>query len=438
MGAVIAEMVPCYAPLLENYDYKICMGGRGAGRSVNAMIAIAKNCSEAAIRVIMFREFQASIADSCKAELENVITGMGLAHEWLFLKYCLLHKVTKSVVLFKGMARNPAGIKSTSKIDIACIEECETVSAESLNMLLPTVREDGAELWALGNPKDRTSAIAQMFLENPPPPNTVIIRSTYLDNPFCSKRFIAQAETMRQNDYAMYRHVFLGEYLDKGSCKMIPMVVMDDGTTQVGASDVCIVGVDIAREGDDKTVICVRKGKKIVSLESYSDMDLPKLTAELVRVNRLFNPHRINIDSTGHGSWCPDGLRAMGIKAYAYNFSESADKDKEYGNKRTEMYAKAAEYFGMGGTIPATATRLREDLEASYFTLDNKNRRAMISKKEIKKDIGRSPDDGDAFCLCMVNPQGIFAAPRPEIDAQRQSVLARDLMNAGSYGGKYI
>ena len=437
-GSMELTVLPCYQPFYEDWRYKVALGGRSAGRSVAAAQAIVYFCSQAKMRVLYLREFQNSIEESCKAQVEAIIEDLGLAHEWKFTIKQTTHRRTGSVIMYEGLARNYTKIKSKTDIDIAAIEECETVSRDSLDILIPTIRRQGSELWFMGNPKDRTSAVAQLFIENGTPANCVVMRSTYLDNPFNSAELIAEANHLMATDYKLYRHIYLGEYLDKGSLRMVPYVVEEDATTVPAASDAVVIGCDIAREGDDKTALCVRKGKKILLLESHSDMDLPKLVAELTDLIRRYKPARINIDSTGHGAWAKDGLQSMGVTVSEVNFSSKAAKEDKYTNKRTELYGLARDYFEGGGTIPKGQTQLVEELESTWYNLDNKNRFALESKADIKKRIGRSPDKADSLCLSLWNPQGgIFAkavAATTTMDSRR---FTNDLLNAGSYGGKW-
>jgi phage terminase large subunit len=339
--------------------------------------------------------------------------------------------------MYQGLARNYTKIKSTTDIDIAVIEECETVSRESLDVLIPTIRKPGSEIWAMGNPRSRTSAVAQMFIENGTPANCVIMRSTYLDNPFNSNELINEANHLMATDYPRYRHVYLGEYLETTSLKIVPVVAIEDETTMCSASDAVVVGVDIARSGGDLTTIYVRKGKKIIEFSEHSDVEIGKLTALLTDVIHRHKPMRINVDATGTGQWVADALKVSGVTVCPVNFSERANRDERYTNKRTELYGLVAEWFAGGGAIPRN-TRLIEELDATWYHYDTKNRIALDSKDDIKKQIGRSPDHGDGLALSMYNPAGgIFAKDTKQTTELMTRKFTLDMLNAGSYSGKW-
>jgi hypothetical protein len=162
-------------------------------------------------------------------------------------------------------------------------------------------------------------------------------------------------------------------------------------------------------------------------------MTLDSLVMEIQAVIRDHKPQRINVDSTGHGAWVPDALMAYDIKVTPVCFSEDAWHPSKFGNKRTEIYALANEYFEAGGVIPYDANDLEKELTASYYTLDSKDRPRLIPKIEIKKKIGRSPDNSDAFCLSLVTyPMGMFEK-QSEISANYDAELVRTIGNSAKW-----
>jgi hypothetical protein len=97
----------------------------------------------------------------------------------------------------------------------------------------------------------------------------------------------------------------------------------------------------------------------------------------------------------------------------------------------------AREYFENGGTIPRGALKLQAELEYTPYTLDNKNRISTLPKLEIKRYLKRSPDYADAFCLSLMGDNGnIFGRSTQERQISNE-IMKRNILNAGSYGGKY-
>lgn len=416
--------------LFEAFRYKVCFSGRGSAKSTHIALALLWYASRTKMKILCLREHLNSIQESSKAQLEQIIEQTGTSGAWTITNTEIVHNKTGSRFLFKGMATNYTSIKSIPDVDIAWIEECETISKESLDILIPTIRKEGSQIWFSGNPKDRMEAVAQMFIENPPPEGTVIISNDYRDNPYISSTLLAEATHMKEANPELYNHIWLGNYLDVSNLILVKNAKRSN-TPQLG-SDKCVIGVDIARDGGDRTVICVRKGKQIAELLIYSSMELTLLTHTLQSLIHKHKPEQINVDSTGHGAWLPDALKSQNIIVKSIGFSESATKEDRYANRRSELYGLASDYFGKGGCIRVNDIELERELSASYYTLDNKNRIKLIPKEEIKKRIGRSPDIADAFCLSLVCTDDMFMSTQ-RADALQNYHHNNDLINAGAW-----
>jgi hypothetical protein len=153
-------------------------------------------------------------------------------------------------------------------------------------------------------------------------------------------------------------------------------------------------------------------------------MDLDTLAAIIIDLDRVYNPEAINVDSTGHGAWAPDAVRAAtNISVRAVNFSERSE-DPRYQNMRTELYGRADEYFRSGGVIPNDG-ELMEELAASTFHYSRQNKMQMDLKEEIKARIGRSPDKSDAFCLSLLCYGDMF-----EGKTKKQEQIANNIIKA--------
>jgi len=428
------EVLPHYEPLLDPYDYKIMLSGRGSAKTFHVLFLFIEMARSMFIRILCCREFQNSILDSSHAELVLFIKMLGYDNEFKVTKTRIYHKATGSVFIFRGLSRYTSSLKSIPMIDIAFIEECEDITENSLvNVLMPTIRENGSELWACGNPKIRTSAISDMFVENEPPPNTLLIRNNYMDNKFISEKFIREAEHIKKTKPALYRHIYLGEYLDTMELSMVHHINIQDGHPTFRDSDIVVIGVDIARSGGDKTTIWVRRGHGILHREHHYEMDIDKLAPILGGMILRYEPDFVNVDSTGHGAWVPDALKGYGVQVHAVNFASKAYDEEKYANKRTELYGLADDYFIAGGTIPNYAPLIQE-LEASFYLPDSKNRASLMKKDDIRKIINRSPDDSDGFCLCLeTHGKDMFTRENTVQSEAKRRKLSQSVINAGRF-----
>lgn len=117
---------------------------------------------------------------------------------------------TQSVFLFSGLLRNIQRLKSLEGIDIAWIEEAETVSRNSLDVLIPTIRKPDSEIWVTFNPDSLDDAVFKMFVENEHP-DAIVKKVTWRDNKYFPEPLRREMEWMRANDYSKYLWVWEGE-----------------------------------------------------------------------------------------------------------------------------------------------------------------------------------------------------------------------------------
>ena len=97
-------------------------------------------------------------------------------------------------------------------IDIAWVEEAATVSRRSLEILVPTIRKPGSELWFTWNPRHATDPVDAMFRDGPPRPDAIVARVSYADNPWFPAVLEAERLWDRARDAEKYAHVWEGAY----------------------------------------------------------------------------------------------------------------------------------------------------------------------------------------------------------------------------------
>lgn len=131
--------------------------------------------------ILCLREIQNSIADSIYSLLIELINEFDDPKNWNILKTEIVHKRTGSKFIFKGLYRNVSSIKSLEGINIAYVEEAATVSQESWDYLIPTVRREHSEIWAIYNPDQETDPVHQMFVMNSRD-NAIVKKINWSDN----------------------------------------------------------------------------------------------------------------------------------------------------------------------------------------------------------------------------------------------------------------
>lgn len=193
--------------------YRAVHGGRGSAKSHSFAQALALKAAERPLRIGCFREVQKSIRDSVKRLLDDKIKASGLSDFYESTDTEIRGK-NGSLFIFGGLRTNPDAVKSTEGLDIAAVFEASRVSQRSLDLLIPTVRKPGSEIWAEWNPENDTDPIDVMFRGvDGPPPGSIVREVNYDQNPFFPDVLRQEMEWTRSRDPDKYSHVWRGGYV---------------------------------------------------------------------------------------------------------------------------------------------------------------------------------------------------------------------------------
>lgn len=199
--------------LNEQHRYKILYGGRGGAKSWGAVRALIILAAKKKTRVLCAREIQNSIRDSVHKLISDQIAAMGLAAHFE-IQRDTIKGINGSEFLFKGLRMNVQEIKSTEGIDICWVEEAQTVSKASWDVLIPTIRKDGSEIWVTFNPELDTDVTYQRFVMNPPA-TAKVVKVNWQDNPWFPKELIAEKDDLKLRDPDSYLTVW------EGNCRQV-------------------------------------------------------------------------------------------------------------------------------------------------------------------------------------------------------------------------
>lgn len=166
-----------------------------------------------------------------------------------------------------------------------------------------------------------------------------------------------------------------------------------------------IMGVDVARHGDDQSVIAKRQQNLLLPLQALRIPNLMRL-ADIVAAEILdYKPDAVFIDATGMGWALVDKLRDMnfGHLIHAVQTGETAVNEARFYNKRAELYQAGRDWLTEGGVLPSDP-ELETDLTSPEYSYDRKFRLVIESKEDMKERGLSSPDKGDAFLLTFASP----------------------------------
>ena len=184
-----------------------------------------------------------------------------------------------------------------------------------------------------------------------------------------------------------------------------------------------VLGVDIARFGDDATTIAIRKGLvayKPLRYKGLDNMQIANIVAGLIQENK---PRAVFIDA-GRGEGVIDRLRQMGYRhIIEVPFGSQASKSERFVNKRAEMWYEMAQWIKQGGSLPDDGS-LRADLATPTYSFDTRGRIVLESKDKIKERLGHSPDKGDALALTFA-----YTVPQEDMYTQVAPPMANTKYN---------
>jgi len=390
-------MPKSFAPLFKPKRYKVLSGGRGSGKSYNiAQALLLKGCKEK-LRILCTREIQNSIADS----VHKLLTDLIEKHKFPGYKYTnktITNVNTGTEFIYRGLHMNFQEIKSTEGIDIAWCEEAHAIKQASIDLLIPTIRKQNSEIWFSFNRFLELDPVYETFV-NTPRDDVWHYNSTYRDNPFISDILLDEMKFMKENDYDKYLHVWEGEPLYQSEDSIISREALKKATERpkdtFGKTE---VGVDVARFGQDRTVLFKRKGLAVIDYKIYKKLSVPEVANKVKQF--CSKDDIIKVDSTGVGGGVCDILRQDGYsKTYDIVFGGAPKNKNKYDMLISEAWFEFSEMV-KEISIPKDQ-ELFHELTSRKWRLDRRGRRCVESKDEYKKRGNKSPDLADAIILAF-------------------------------------
>ena len=243
---------------LGQADTAVLHGGRSSSKTRDTACQLVRLVDHIPVRmrVMCVRRYQNRIQESVYTELKWAISHLGLNDAFDIQKTTIIHRATGSEFIFYGIERNIDEIKGTSDIDILWVEEAEKLTEEQWVIIGPTIRKEDSLAILLFNPKFVTDYVWRNFVVNVPP-NTVVRRINYTENPFLSQKALRDIALMQERDPEMFEHVYLGVPLGDSELSIFKRRWLDAcvdahkvlGLNLVGRN---VIGFDPADDGEDR------------------------------------------------------------------------------------------------------------------------------------------------------------------------------------------
>lgn len=405
------KFVAAYKELFNPaWRYIVFHGGRNSGKSRQVALALLLRGRDARLRILCTREIQNTIKDSVHKLLHDLIEQYGF-DDYEVTNDAIRNTRTGTEFIFRGVRHNVNEIKSTEGVDICWIEEAQTITDQSLDVITPTIRKPGSQIIITFNRVNELDPVYVRYVMNKPA-NAYVSHVNYdvLEEAGLLSDVIRQEIEADRSNPGLFAHKWLGEPLAQAERSILDReAVLEAMSRDIKPEGATIIGVDVARLGNDRSVFWKRKGLKTISHKVFQHTRTTELCDYLEKFAAKNKQTELRIDDTGVGGGVTDEMIRRGYNVVAVNFGgEAGDKDK-YPNWISEAWFHMADIIAEA-QLPFDSDLLME-LTNRQWQQDNKGRRKVEGKNDYKKRGFRSPDLADACIICYSNP----AAAKPGI-----------------------
>ena len=284
------EIFPAYEEYLQPARFKVAYGGRGSAKTRTVCSILLNNVLFYGWRVVCFRETMESIQDSVYQEFVEEIERRNLGDYFKILKTHIECPANGGVVKFSGLRSSAKRLdsqklKGFSHFDAAWLEEANSVSMESWDALIPTMRKGGSEIWVTYNPGSVLEATHKLFVTERYFPDfegerryCIVKKINYTDNPRFPVELRDHMEQLKASDFEAYQHIYGGEPISNDGLAVIRaqwVAAAVDAHIKLGIqpSGMLDAGFDVSDEGPDANALVWRQGIVCLGAEEWKDKD---------------------------------------------------------------------------------------------------------------------------------------------------------------------
>lgn len=446
-------------PNLRNFwktpaRYRVLYGGRASSKSHDAAGMAVFLAHQYKVRFLCVRRYQNKIAESVYSLIKDKIEAFGLQSHFT-IRENEITSITGSSFSFYGIERNTSEIKSFEGADVLWIEEAHALSAKQWEILEPTIRKEGSQIWIIFNPNLSNDFVYQNFVVNPMP-NSVVRHINYDENPFLSKTMLEVIESAKSRDYQDYEHIYLGVPRTDDDSVVIKLSWIEsaiDAHIKLGfePSGKRVIGFDVADSGDDKCANVYAHGSVALWADEWAGGE-DKLLQSCMRTYdaAVMRGAEIRYDCIGVGATAGakfdelNEAQGRAVKYQKFNAGSGVElpeayyintelekiKNKDYfANAKAQAWWNVADRFrntydaihngtqydedqliSISSDIPFLA-KLKTELSTPKRDFDNNGKVKVESKKDLAKRDVASPNCADAFIMSFSNlsrPKGWF------------------------------
>lgn len=392
----------------NKFRYFLLSGGRGSGKSHTIGRIILYVAEQRKVRVVCGREIQANLEESVYTLLKDMIEAYGLNFTVFANK--IVHNITGSVITFKGFRdQGKISIKGLEGVDILWIDEAQSITAETLKVIIPTIRKNNAKIFFTMNRFMRDDAVPEFLMGRK---DCCDIEINYFDNPHCPLSLKIEAEECKTKNIKDYNHIWLNMPLASADDYLFDGEQLYQSIGRLPFGDIFgrqrVVAFDFAAQGNDMCVgTCLDRLSNqhwgIAERIPWNDPNTMYSTGKIIALLGQWKPDVALIDIGGMGKPVWDRLSEQGVNILPFDGGSTDGVDTRYhANIRAKSYFTTKDWFDQGFLcISETHREVIKELEKIKFKYRSTGCRVLESKVDMKKELKFSPDNADSLNMAI-------------------------------------
>jgi len=405
----ILKIPPKLLPILtefNKYKYFVIEGGRGSAKTQSIARILTFIAEVRKVRIFCGREIQATIEESVYTVLLDLISNYDLA--FTSTKKTITHLQSESTFKFKGFREQGAiNIKGVEGADIIWVDEAQSLTKTTLDILIPTIRKQNSKVIFTMNRFMRDDAVIQELVGRD---DCLHIKINYFENPFCPLTLKKEAEVCKQKSERDYKHIWLGEPLATAGDYLFNYDKIHAAFDVIPYGEVYgrqrVMAIDFAAQGDDQCVATIldRLSNQHWGLTEripWDESDAMVSVGKIVNLIGAFKPDVCILDVGGMGHVVHNRLQEIKLDVKRFDGATTKMVDTvHYVNARAEGYYILKDWFDNGFLkIDRKDAIVVKELEKIRMRWRSDGKRVLQSKVDMKKDGDGSPDNADSVMM---------------------------------------
>ncbi|MBR3605738.1 MAG: phage terminase large subunit [Candidatus Gastranaerophilales bacterium] len=389
----------------NKFSYFLLEGGRASGKTQSVARFLLYIAQKRRVRICCGREIQNSINESVKTVFLDLIEQYKLSY--VVKNDCLIDKTTNSKIFFKGFReQGSVNIKGLEGVDILWIDEAQSITKTTLDIIVPTIRKKNSVIVFTMNRYTRFDSVYNFCAKRD---DCLHININYFDNPYVDKKILNEASVSKDTNINDYNHIWLGFPLANNNEFLLSSDMLDRAVSLEFEKDSSyfsnsVMSVDLSASGAD---LCVAKlfvqQNSSVWLEKHtqkwSEADTDITKGKIISLFAQWSPKLLIMDADGLGY--PIWISIQKIIHNAIGFRGASKALSKFAlNARADGYLALRDYLEKGYLKLNDKNAIRQ-LEYIKKVYKPNGLIAIQDKKEIRKLHSESPDFADCTMMAL-------------------------------------